>query len=117
MKQNETQELTHKEKVIIITGAAGGIGRASSILLAEKGAKTVLVDFNEDEGNKTLNLVREQGGEGIFVQADVSKVEDVMHYIDKTIETYGKLDVLFNNAGIIQKFSRFADIEVDHFEK
>lgn len=115
MERNKV--LTHQNKVIVVTGAASGIGRASAKLLAEKGAKVVLVDYQQDAGQETLKSIIDQGGEGIFVQADVSKSEDVQNYLNETIKTYGKIDVLFNNAGVLQTFSRLSDIEESHFDK
>lgn len=116
-KPSVKNELSHEGKVIIVTGAGSGIGRASSIKLAASGAKVVLVDFNQEAGEETLGLVKNIGGQGIFIQADVSKSKDVQNYIHIALETFGKIDVVFNNAGIIQKFSMFADIEDDHFER
>ncbi|MBY0116902.1 glucose 1-dehydrogenase [Paenibacillus xylanexedens] len=104
-------------KVITITGAGSGIGRASAVLMASRGAKLVLVDYNVTTGEETLALVKEQDGEGIFVQADVSKEEDVENYIQKAIETFGKIDVAFNNAGIIQKFQPFHETSLNDFSR
>ncbi|MGV2966273.1 SDR family NAD(P)-dependent oxidoreductase [Paenibacillus sp. AGC30] len=104
-------------KVITITGAGSGIGRASAVLMASRGAKLVLVDYNVTTGEETLALVKEQDGEGIFVQADVSKEEDVEIYIQKAIETFGKIDVAFNNAGIIQKFQPFHETSLNDFSR
>jgi NAD(P)-dependent dehydrogenase (short-subunit alcohol dehydrogenase family) len=104
-------------KIALITGAGSGIGRASSLKLASNGAKVVLVDFNKETGEETLNLVKEQGGEGIFVQADVSNTEDVKNYVNKAVETYGRIDVFFNNAGIIQKFAPFTSVEESEFDR
>ncbi|WP_042479383.1 SDR family NAD(P)-dependent oxidoreductase [Bacillus ndiopicus] len=104
-------------KVAVITGAGSGIGRASSIKLASLGAKVILVDFNQETGEGTLNLVKEQGGEGIFIQADVSKSEDVQNYVNKAVETYGQIDIFFNNAGIIQKFAPFISVEESEFDR
>lgn len=91
-------------KIAVVTGGGSGIGRASSLKLASNGAKVVVVDFNKETGEETLNLIKEQGGEGIFVQADVSKSEDVQKYVNAAVDTYGRIDVFFNNAGVIQKF-------------
>ena len=104
-------------KIALITGAGSGIGRASSLKLASNGAKVVLVDFNKETGEETLNLVKEQGGEGIFVQADVSNTEDVKNYVNKAVETYGRIDVFFNNAGIIQKFAPFTSVEESEYDR
>ncbi|MCF7754247.1 SDR family oxidoreductase [Paenibacillus xylanexedens] len=104
-------------KVITITGAGSGIGRASAVLMASRGAKLVLVDYNVTTGEETLALVKEQDGEGIFVQADVSKEEDIENYIQKAVETFGKIDVAFNNAGIIQKFQPFHETSLNDFSR
>ncbi len=104
-------------KVIVVTGAGSGIGRASAVIMGSRGAKLVLVDFNAEAGEETLELVRQNGGEGTFVQADVSQASDVQKYIQKALEAYGKIDVAFNNAGILQKFQRFQDISEEEFTR
>ncbi|MDN3015885.1 glucose 1-dehydrogenase [Paenibacillus sp. BSR1-1] len=104
-------------RIAVITGAGSGIGRASSLKLASNGATVVIVDFNRETGEETLKLVKEQGGEGIFVQADVSKSEDVQNYVNKAVETYGRIDIFFNNAGIIQKFAPFTSVEESEFDR
>jgi len=104
-------------KIVLITGAGSGIGRASSLKFASNGATVVLVDFNKETGEETLELVKEQGGEGIFIQADVSNSEDVKSYVNKAVETYGRIDVFFNNAGIIQKFAPFTTVEESEYDR
>lgn len=109
--------MSENHQVVVITGAGSGIGRATSLKFAAGGAKVVLVDFNRETGEETLKLVKEQGGEGIFVQANVANSEDVQNYVNKAVETYGRVDVFFNNAGVLQKFSLFADIEDSEFDR
>ncbi|MFC7395309.1 SDR family NAD(P)-dependent oxidoreductase [Scopulibacillus cellulosilyticus] len=109
--------MSQTEQVAVITGAGSGMGRASSLKLAEAGMKLVLVDFNQQTGEETLSLVKEKGGEGIFVKADVSKSEDVQNYVNKAVDTYGRIDVFFNNAGVIQKPYLLADIPDDEFDR
>ncbi len=88
------------DKVALITGAGSGIGRESALLFAREGAKVVVVDVNEEAGEDTVSRIREQGGEAAFVRADVSRAEDVRQMIQFAEERYGRLNVLFNNAGI-----------------
>ncbi|OKP80501.1 short-chain dehydrogenase [Paenibacillus helianthi] len=103
--------------VAIVTGAGGGIGRASSLKLSQSGFKIVAVDFNTATGEETVNLISAQGGEGIFIQADVSKEEDVERYTRAAVDAYGRIDVFFNNAGILQKFSLLEDLDVSEFDR
>lgn len=109
--------MSHEKQVAVVTGAASGIGRATSIKFAENGYRVVLVDFNEELGKETLSMIQSTGGEGIFVKADVSKPEDVENYVKQTMETYGQVDVLFNNAGIIQKFAPFTEVDIEEYER
>jgi len=109
--------MTNSNQIALITGAGSGIGRASALKLAAGGAKVVLVDYNAESGEETLRLIREQGGEGIFVQANVAVSEDVQRYVNTAVDTYGRIDVFFNNAGIIQKFSMLSDIEESEFDR
>lgn len=85
-------------KVAIVTGGSFGIGRATAIAFAKRGAKVTIADWIED--NETLNLIKAAGGEAIFVKCDVSKDSDVKAMVEKTINTFDRLDYAFNNAGI-----------------
>jgi len=86
-------------KVVVITGVAGGIGRATASLFAREGATVIGVDVDETKGKGVIDAVKKDGGKGLFLGADVSKVEDVKRVFQKVRE-FGGLDVLFNNAGI-----------------
>jgi NAD(P)-dependent dehydrogenase (short-subunit alcohol dehydrogenase family) len=90
-----------KDKVALITGAGGGIGRESALLFAKEGASVVVVDVNDEAGNKTVESVRSQDGRAIYVHADVSKAEDCERMVAAAEKEFGKLDALFNNAGIM----------------
>jgi NAD(P)-dependent dehydrogenase (short-subunit alcohol dehydrogenase family) len=90
-----------KEKVALITGAAGGIGRESALLFSREGATVVAVDVNEAGGRETVALVEKQGARAQFVRADVSKAADCEAMIAAAVKTFGRLDVLFNNAGVM----------------
>jgi NAD(P)-dependent dehydrogenase (short-subunit alcohol dehydrogenase family) len=87
-------------KVALITGAGSGIGRESARLFAKEGAKVVVVDMNAATGQETVALAKAAGGEAAFTRADVSKAAEAKAMIEFAEKTYGKLDVLFNNAGI-----------------
>jgi NAD(P)-dependent dehydrogenase (short-subunit alcohol dehydrogenase family) len=87
-------------KVALITGAGGGIGRAAALGFAASGAHVVAVDHNSGLGEETVGLVRQMGGEAMFVQADVTRSAEVVGYVEKTLDSYGQIDCFFNNAGI-----------------
>ena len=84
-------------KVVIVTGAASGIGRASAIQFAEQGAKVVVADINLAGADETADMI---GDSAIAVQVDVADEQSCQSMVDKTIEVYGRLDIIFNNAGI-----------------
>src|SRR5262245_46283483 len=88
------------DKVALVTGSASGIGRATALTFAREGAKLVIADMNPEGGQQTVHMIRENGGEAIFVQVDVSQVAAVEAMISTTVETYGRLDCAHNNAGI-----------------
>lgn len=89
-----------KDKVAIITGGTFGIGESTAILFAREGAKVVIAARNEEKGKMVVDTIKEEGNEAIFIQTDVSKEEEVIQLVQKTVETFGKVDVLFANAGV-----------------
>jgi NAD(P)-dependent dehydrogenase (short-subunit alcohol dehydrogenase family) len=95
----EVFELRLANKVVLVTGAGSGIGKASSLLFAKEGAKVVVAEINESGGNETVSLIKQAGGEGAFIKTDLTKVDDVERMVEFAAEKYGRLDVLFNNAG------------------
>ena len=90
-------------KVAIITGASSGMGRASAVLVAKEGAKVVVADINDTGGEETVSLIKTGGGEAIFVHTDVAKADEVAQLIKTTVDTFSRIDILFNNAGIPQR--------------
>ncbi len=89
-------------KVAIVTGAGSGIGRASAILFAKEGAKVVVADYDEKGGRETARIIAKARGNAIFVKADVSKSSDARAIVAAAIKNYGKLNILYNNAGIVR---------------
>jgi len=87
-------------KVAIITGGGSGIGRATAILFAREGARVVVADVAPEGGRETVEAIRREGGEAIWVETDVSKAGDVMAMVDATLQAFGRIDVLFNNAAV-----------------
>ena len=104
-------------KVAIVTGAASGIGRATAILFASEGAKVVLADWDERQGSRVADELREAGHDAVFVRVDVSRPEDVEGMISTAVERYARLDVLFNNAGIEGEQAPTADCTLENWER
>jgi NAD(P)-dependent dehydrogenase (short-subunit alcohol dehydrogenase family) len=88
-------------KVAIITGGGSGIGRAAAELFAREGAKVVVADYNAEAGQNALQAIKDSGGEAVFVQVDVSDSDQVRNMVQTALDTYGGIDILFNNAGIL----------------
>lgn len=92
--------MNFKDQVVIVTGAAKGIGKGIAKVFSDKGAKVAVVDWDAPNGEATAQELRAQGQESIFIQCDVSKEDQVIAMINTVINTYGRIDVLVNNAGI-----------------
>ena len=91
-----------KNKVVVITGGASGIGAASAIQLAKQGAKIVLADLNEEGLNETLNAIKNDGGQAIAVKTNVTIEKDVQNLMDEAIEAFGSINIVIPSAGIFK---------------
>jgi NAD(P)-dependent dehydrogenase (short-subunit alcohol dehydrogenase family) len=114
-----------KDKVALVTGGTSGIGKATAIALGIAGAKVVFSGRRENEGDDTAKLIRQSGAECLFVRSlrvvwrrsDVSSEADVKALIETTVSSYGRLDVVFNNAGIESPMKPLHEQSVEDFDK
>jgi len=104
-------------KVALVTGAGSGIGRATSVLFASEGAKVTLVDLNEQAARETADTITAAGGAAIVVRADVSNGADVKRAIDTCVEQFGRIDVIYNNAGIAMQRTPIEEIDDALFDR
>jgi NAD(P)-dependent dehydrogenase (short-subunit alcohol dehydrogenase family) len=104
-------------KVVLITGAGNGIGRATALAFAQQGASVLVADINQADGEETTSIISQSGGIATFMLCDVTKDQDVQALVDGTLERYGKLDIAFNNAGIEIELSKLADGEEAVYDK
>jgi NAD(P)-dependent dehydrogenase (short-subunit alcohol dehydrogenase family) len=101
------------EKIAIVTGAGSGIGRATALRFAREGAHVVVAERDEDSGRQTVDDVTACGRTGLFVQTDVACLKDIEHLVSTTVKTFGRIDVLMNNAGVSRKLDMFEVTEED----
>ncbi len=106
-----------ENKVALITGAGSGIGKAIALLYAKEGAKVIVNDISEKNGQLVVDQIKSKGGEAFFIEADASKEEDVQNLIQQTVEKYGRLDIACNNAGIGGEQNLTGDYSIDGWNK
>ncbi|MBP1718338.1 MAG: short-chain dehydrogenase [Deltaproteobacteria bacterium] len=90
-----------KDKVVLITGAGVGIGRAAAVRFGKEGARVAINSLTPANGQETLKLVKATGASAIYIQGDVSLAADARRMVDETVKTFGRIDILVNNAGIV----------------
>jgi len=106
-----------KDKIGLVTGGASGIGRAVALVFAREGAKVVVSDLDREGGEATVALVRAQGGDALFVAADVARPEDAQTLVERTVAHYGRLDLACNNAGIGGPAAPIAEYPLDGWQQ
>jgi NAD(P)-dependent dehydrogenase (short-subunit alcohol dehydrogenase family) len=104
-------------RVAFVTGAANGIGRATALAFAREGANVVVADVSEEGNEETSRMIEELGGSALAVRCDVSRPEDVKAALDKALETFGRLDFAFNNAGVEQPITTAAEITEEEWNR
>ena len=106
-----------EKRAVIVTGGAKGIGRAAALAFAEQCSRVAVADVEEQEGKETVEMIREKGEEAIFIHTDVSSHEQVKTMVDKTVDTFGRLDCAFNNAGIEGEQSKTAEGTIENWNR
>src|SRR5499425_3108473 len=109
-------DLNFTGKIALITGAGNGIGRATTLAFAKSGAKVVVVDRDSAAGEATAGIVRQQGGDAHFVNADVTKSAEVQNYVKAALDAHGAIDCFFNNAGIEGALKHTAEYDEAMFD-
>ena len=105
-------------KVALVTGGSSGIGKRTAVKFAEEGARVIVADLREAEGNETVRLIKEAGSDGFFVRTDVSQEPDVQAMVAAAVETYGKLDCALNNAGKLTRRDHvWIDTPIEFFDE
>jgi NAD(P)-dependent dehydrogenase (short-subunit alcohol dehydrogenase family) len=106
-----------QDKVALITGGNSGIGRATALLFAEEGTKVAIAARDRERGRDVVSAIQELGGEAVFLSCDVSKAPDYQRVVDKTVDRFGWLDILFNNAAIIYPHKTILDTTEEEFSR
>lgn len=106
-----------ENKTVIVTGGASGIGEATALLYAENGCNVVVADVEEKKGNLLVEKIRQLNGKAIFIKADVSERNKCEVLVNKTIATFGSLDIAFNNAGVSGESNVLADMSIEGWNK
>lgn len=104
-------------KVAVITGAGSGIGRGTALIFAREGCKIAVADLNSEAARETCSLIQKEGGVSIAIKVDVTKAAQVQDMIGETVKAFGRLDILFNNAGVPQTSQKIEDYPEELFDR
>jgi len=104
-------------KVMLVTGGGSGIGRATALKLVQEGATVMIADYIQEGGERTVKMIKDGGGTASFIQADVSLAAQVEAMVAKTVQTYGRIDGAFNNAGIEGRMATTVETSEENFDR
>jgi NAD(P)-dependent dehydrogenase (short-subunit alcohol dehydrogenase family) len=104
-------------KVMLVTGGGSGIGRATALKLSQEGATVMIADYVQEGGERTVKMIKDSGGTASFIQADVSLAAQVEAMVAKTVQTYGRIDGAFNNAGVEGRMATTVDTSEENFDR
>lgn len=110
------QLLDFSDRIALVTGGSGGIGRATSLAFARQGASVVIGDVDEDSA-ETVEQIEQAGGTGLFVPTDVTVADEVEALVKRAVESFGRVDVAFNNAGVLPPTAPLAEMEESDWDK
>src|SRR6516162_8273060 len=106
-----------EQKVAVITGAASGIGRGTALCLAREGAAVVAADLNSQGGESVIGEIAASGGRAVFQYSDVTSETDIKSAIDRALREYGRLDIMFNNAGLVGAVGPIESVKAEDWDK
>ncbi len=107
-----------QEKVVLVTGGTSGIGRATAVAFAARGAHVVVAGRRQQNGEESVKMIEKSGGKGLFIKADVSREDEIERLVQRTVDRFGRLDIAFNNAGIAGRgFEPFSEVTADSFNE
>lgn len=109
--------MNFQDKVVLITGASSGIGKAAALSYAAAGAKLILSDIQAEKGEAVVQEITQQGGKALFIATDVTQAEAVQALVKQGVETYGQLDIAINNAGIATGFAKTSHLSHQEWER
>lgn len=106
-----------KERVAIVFGGTSGLGEATAKAYANEGAKVVVTGRDEADGNRIINEIKDKGQQAIFIEADVTQASEIQAVVDKALEAFGQIDILYNGAGIHDAYKTALELEADEYDK